>query len=77
MIWKKFKVKVSANKIRLFYRRNDMRYKQTALKYYPHGRHLAQLENERMEFAALLTDYIVEDKSIIYMDETTFNCDCQ
>ena len=43
------------------------------MKYYPHGRSLAQLDQERMEFALLIADYIIEDKPVIYMDESSFN----
>ena len=50
-ILRQFKIKVTPERLRFFYRRNKLRYRQTALKYYPHGRNLEQLEAERMEFA--------------------------
>ena len=50
-ILRQFKIKITPERLRFFYRRNKLRYRQTALKYYPHGRNLEQLEAERMEFA--------------------------
>jgi hypothetical protein len=73
LILKKYKVKISAHKLRLFYRRNNMRYRQTAMKPYPHHRSPEQLEQERMEWALMITDYIANDYPIIYMDESAFN----
>ena len=50
-VLRQFKVRITPERLRFFYRRNKLRYRQTALKYYPHGRSLPQLELERMEFA--------------------------
>ena len=73
MILKKHKVKISAHKLSLFYKRNNMRYRQTAMKPYPHHRTPEQLEQERMEWALMITDYIADNYPIIYMDESAFN----
>jgi transposase len=72
-ILKQFKVSITPERLRFFYRRSKLRYRQTALKYYPHGRNLVQLEQERMEFALMLSNAIADQRQIIYMDETTFN----
>jgi hypothetical protein len=61
-------VKVTRDKLRKFYRRNKLRYRQTALKYFPHNRNLPQLEAERMEFAMKLSAQIANGRHIIYME---------
>ena len=67
-IIRQFKVKITSKKLRLFYRRNKLRYRQTALKYFPHNRNLVQLEQERMEFALMLSNNIANQRQIIYME---------
>lgn len=67
-ILRQFKVRVTTKALRLFYRRNKLRYRQTALKYFPHNRNPQQLEQERMEFALMLSDRIANGRQIIYFE---------
>ena len=71
-------VRVTYEGLRRFYLRNGVRKKPTSTRYYPHGKSLALLEAQRMEFALKLAEYISEGVPIMYFDESSMNAyQCQ
>ena len=74
-IRQKFGVEVKKEKLRLFYKRNQVSWQSTVAKYYPHTHNLQLLECRRMEFAMKLQEYIFGEEPVIYLDQTTFRTD--
>ena len=74
-IKKKYGFEVKYNKLRSFYIRNGVKQIAAYGKLYPKSKDPNLLEVERIEFAMHLTNCIVEERPVIYFDETTFNGD--
>ena len=54
--------------------RNGVRNRPVKANLYPHSRDLDELNDERLEFAEKLREYIFDDHThVIYFDETSFN----
>ena len=57
-IWQDFKVRIKRHKLQLFYKRNNIRWKISYTKFYPHGHDLTLLQAKRIEFAMEICDAI-------------------
>jgi hypothetical protein len=68
-------VAISKNTLRNFYIRNGVKQTPAYAKLYPNNKDPVRLENERIEFAMRMSEWIVEGRPVIYFDETTFNPD--
>ena len=68
-------VDISKYTLRNFYLRNGVKQTPAYAKLYPNNKNPVRLENERIEFAMRMSDWIVEGRPVIYFDETTFNPD--
>ena len=72
-IWKTFRVKVSISTLRLFYLRNNIKFRKTYSCYRGNITRKPELEAERKSYATVL-DYLIEQKaSLCYWDESSFN----
>ena len=66
-------MKVSYDKLRLFYLRNGIAHRATGKKCLPNGYNWELLEARRMEFSEELAEHLAHHRPAIYFDETS--CD--
>ncbi len=60
--------------LRKFYKRNGIRFNVARPELYPHNKDLNLLQQERVQYAMKLSDFILDKNvEVIYFDETSFH----
>ena len=73
-IKREFNVDIKRESLRRFYLRNGVKNRPVKSNLYPHDKDLDQLNDDRLEFAEKLREFIFDDDThVIYFDETSFH----
>ena len=73
-IMKEFNVEVKRERLRRFYLRNGVKNRPVKASLYPHHKDIDKLNEDRLEYAEKLREFIFDDDThVIYFDETSFH----